>query len=270
MPIHPSSIIDKSAKIAPDAEIGPFCTVGEGSEIGPGTRLISHVAVGPRTKIGAHNTIYPQAAVGYDAQDKKAKMNKGFLSIGDDNVIRECVTIHTGSLEGSTTKVGDRNFFMNFSHVGHDCVIGNDVIVTNAVQLGGFVQVEDKAVMGGVMGVHQYVRIGRLAMVGGMSKVTNDVPPFSLCDGNPFRLRGLNIVGLRRAGFDSKRVQAVKKAIKILFMSGLNRAHALAEVKAEFLNNPDVAYLIAFIESSKRGVTRSEGVREGVAEEEAV
>ncbi len=264
--IHPSSVVDKKAEIAKDAEIGPFCVVGPDVTIGAGTRLWSHVVIGGRTTVGERCTLFPNVSLGLDPQDKKAKDVKGLLVIGNENIIHECVTMHSGSQNGSTTKVGDRNFFMNYSHIGHDCQLGNDIIVTNAVQLGGFVEVEDKAVFGGVMGVHQYVRIGRLSMVGGMSKVTNDVPPFSLCDGNPFRFRGTNLVGLRRAEFNSARIQAVKKALLLLFASGKNRSGTLDELKKEFHGNSDIDHLISFVQRSKRGVVRAASQREMVEE----
>lgn len=265
--LHPNSIIDKTAEIAKDVEIGPFCTVGPYAKIGSGTKLMSHVVVGASTTIGQRCLIFPNACLGLGPQDKKAKDKKGFLVIGDENVIREFVTMHAGSKEDSYTRVGHRNYFMNYSHVGHDCSLGNDIIVTNGVQLGGFVEIEDAAVLGGIMGVHQFVRIGRLAMVGGMSKVTVDVPPFSLCDGNPFRFRGTNIVGMRRAGFSAPHINAIKKALIILFASGRNRSGALADVKKEFKGNAEIAQLVAFIENSKRGLVRSATEKEAFAEE---
>ncbi len=217
--IHPSAIVDPRAQLADDVEIGPFCTVGPNVQIDEGTRLISHVAVDGFTKIGKRNQIYPFACLGFLAQHKRSNAPDATLTIGDDNVFREHVTAHVGSeVDQKKTIIGDRNLFLVASHIAHDCVLGNDIVMSNNATLAGHVRVEDKAIIGGLSAVLQFSRIGEGAMIGGMCGVTRDVIPYGLVMGGPrIGLGGLNLIGLQRAGYEKKDLLILQKAYKFLF-----------------------------------------------------
>ena len=203
--IHKTSIIDRNAKIGNNVKIGPFCNVGPGVELRDGVELISNVYIEGNTKIGKRTKIFPFASIGTQPQDLKYKGEKNFLEIGENNIIREYVTINPGTAGGgSLTKIGDRCLFMISSHIAHDCRIGNDVIIANNVPLGGHVTIEDSVIIGGNSAVQQFTRIGRLAMIGGMTGVLKDVIPFGLSFGNRNYLKGLNLIGLRRKKYENK------------------------------------------------------------------
>jgi UDP-N-acetylglucosamine acyltransferase len=236
MPIHPTAIIEDNVEIGPDCEIGAYAVVKR------------------FTKIGARNRIFEHAVVGGEPQDVKFRGEQSYLEIGNDNVIREFCTLHRASGEGETTRIGSRNFFMVGCHVAHNCVIDNDNIFANEVALAGHIVVEDHVFMSNNVGAHQFVRFGRHAMVGGKSKIVQDVLPFFTTDGNPPRLRGLNSVGLRRAGFSETARRALKDAYRMLFRSGFPIEETLREL--EDVDDENVAHLIAFIRGSKRGFTR--------------
>lgn len=258
-PIHPTAVIDPKAKIASGVEIGPYSVIGPNVTLGKGTRIHAHVIIDGYTTLGERCEIFVGACLGMVPQDKKFKAETvSYLKIGDDNVIRENVTMHVASIAGAATVVGSRNYLMVGAHIGHDCVLGDDITIANDCALGGHVRIEDKAVIGGLTGIHQFARIGKLSMVGGKSKVVVDVPPFSVCDGHPARFYGLNSIGLKRAGYSSKASLEIKKALKILFASGLNLSGAADRVRSEFAGNADVDYLLAFIDASKRGVARDD------------
>ncbi|HTL71164.1 MAG TPA: acyl-ACP--UDP-N-acetylglucosamine O-acyltransferase [Candidatus Eisenbacteria bacterium] len=254
--VHETAVVSAGARLGDGVEIGPYAIVGPEARIGRGTRLSAHVVVEGRTTIGERCVVYPGACLGTPPQDKKWKPCDSRVEIGDDNVIRECVTVHLGSKPGSVTRLGNGNFLMVGSHVGHDSVLGNNVTMANSVALGGFVQVDDGAVIGGLAGVHQFCRIGKLAMVGGLSKVVADVPPYSVCDGNPARFYGVNAVGLKRSGFSSKDLAEVKKALTLLFASGLNLQNALKRVGEECSRSPELETILSFVRGSKRGIVR--------------
>ena len=236
MPIHPTAIIEDNVEIGPDCEIGAFAVIKR------------------FTKIGARNRIFEHAVVGGEPQDVKFHGEQSYLEIGDDNLIREFCTLHRASGEGETTRIGSRNFFMVGCHVAHNCVIGNDNIFANEVALAGHIIVDDHVFISNNVGAHQFVRFGRHAMVGGKSKIVQDVLPFFTTDGNPPRLRGLNSVGLRRAGFSETARRALKDAYRMLFRSGIPSEEALK--KLEQIDDENVSHLIAFIRASKRGFTR--------------
>jgi len=236
MPIHPTAIIEDNVEIGPDCEIGAFAVIKR------------------FTKIGARNRIFEHAVVGGEPQDVKFHSEQSYLEIGDDNLIREFCTLHRASGEGETTRIGSRNFFMVGCHVAHNCVIGNDNIFANEVALAGHIIVDDHVFISNNVGAHQFVRFGRHAMVGGKSKIVQDVLPFFTTDGNPPRLRGLNSVGLRRAGFSESARRALKDAYRMLFRSGIPIEEALK--KLEQIDDENVSHLIAFIRASKRGFTR--------------
>lgn len=254
--IHPTAVVDKEAQIGAHVAIGPYSVIGPHVKVGAGTRIASHVVLDGYTTIGKDCRIFSGACLGTAPQDKKYKDMKSFLIIGNENTVREYVTMNTGSAEGSKTVLGDRNFIMIGVHIAHDCVLGNDITIANAVGLSGHVHVDDKAVIGGMTGVHQFTRIGRLSMTGGVSKVTTDISPFSICDGNPVRFYGVNSVGLKRAGYTSEQSLEIKKALKILLASGLKSSTAVDKVKKECKKNVDIDHLLDFIANSERGVTR--------------
>ncbi|MGH7197156.1 MAG: acyl-ACP--UDP-N-acetylglucosamine O-acyltransferase [Candidatus Omnitrophota bacterium] len=254
--IHPTALIDKKARIGEGAEIGPYSVIGPDVTIGAGTRILSHVVIEGAAEIGERNVIHHGACIGTPSQDMKTQAVRSSLKVGSDNIIREYVTINLGSGESTKTIVGDWNFLMIGAHVGHDCTLGDHVTIANNCLLGGHVTVEDNAVLGGLSGVHQFVRIGKFAMIGGKTRIVMDVPPFSLCNGNPAKFYGINTVGLRRGGFTPEERLALKKAFKVLSQRGRSQADALAELRNEFKNNLPIQHLVSFIEKSKRGVMR--------------
>ncbi|MBQ9358156.1 MAG: acyl-ACP--UDP-N-acetylglucosamine O-acyltransferase, partial [Abditibacteriota bacterium] len=225
--IHDTAIIAPTAEIEDNVTIGPYCVIGDNVHIGDGSCLQNHVVIVRDTFIGRNNRIHSGAVLGDDPQDLGYGGEQCFLRIGDDNQIREYATIHRGSREGQTTQVGNSNLFMAYSHIGHDCVVQNHVICTNYAGISGHCVLEDYAIIGGLAGLHQYVRVGKMAMVGGASKVNIDVPPFTLCDGNPLRIRSVNSVGLRRRGVSKESIEVLREAVRLLYLSGLNRKTAL-------------------------------------------
>lgn len=255
MNIHPTAIISSKAEIAEDVTIGPYSVIEDDVVIGEGCNIASHVVIKQFTKIGKRNRIAEHAVIGGLPQDVKFKDEKSFLEIGDDNLIREFVTLHRGSSEGKVTCVGSRNFIMVGVHIAHDCVVGDDNIFANGVALAGHIIVEDNVFFSSNVGGHQFVRFGRFAMVGGKSKIVQDVLPFFTTDGNPAYVRGLNVVGLRRAGFTLEQRQALKRAYTLLLRSGLLLEDAL--VCLERLNDENVNHLINFIKGTKRGFIRA-------------
>lgn len=256
MAIHPTAVVDPSAKIDPSAEIGPYAIIGPDAVIGARTKVGAHAVV-EYAALGADNVLHPGCFVGTPPQDLKYAGEKTRLVMGDKNTVRECVTLNRGTAQGGgVTKIGSNCLFMTSSHVAHDCEVGNGVIVVNAVALGGHVHVGDCAVLGGMAGVHQFVRIGRFAMLGGGSMNGQDVLPFATTQGDRAVMRGLNLLGMRRGGFTREAVSALKDAYKTLFLAGLTQTEALARLKASGPTK-EVQEWIGFIESAgKRGVTR--------------
>jgi len=256
MKIHPTAVIDKKAKLADDIEVGPYTIIGPDVEIGRATKLSSHVVIEGNTCIGDKCNIFTGACVGSIPQDLKYKGARSILKIGCDNIIREYVTLNPGTDEGGITSIGDKNLFMAYSHVAHDCKIGSGCIIANSGTLAGHVTLEDKVVIGGLAAIHQFTRVGKLAIIGGCSKVVQDIPPFSTCDGHPARVYSLNLVGLKRSDIDKQSQAALKKAFKILFHSGLCLKNAVDKTKQEIGLFREVEYLLDFIKNSKRGVCR--------------
>ncbi len=255
--IHPSAVVDRRAKLAEDAVIGPFCTVGPEVELGPGVSLRSHVHVVGHTTVGPRTRVFPFVVLGEEPQDKSFSGEETALTIGADNVIREHTSIHVGTPSGGgCTRIGDDNLIMNGAHIGHDAQIGSHVIVASHVAIAGHASVEDYAVIGGLSGIHQYARVGESAMVGALSGVTLDAPPFSLVSGERATLRGLNVVGLRRRGVPADVREELKRAFHILFHAKLRLEPALEQVRAAGFGSDEVRRLVAFFESSERGVSR--------------
>ena len=253
--IHPTAVVSPQAQIASDASIGPYVVIEGDVIIGEGCEIASHVVIKQFTTLGRRNRVYEHAVLGGLPQDVKFKNETSRLVIGDDNLIREGVTLHRASGEGETTSIGSRNFLMIGVHIAHNCVIGDDNVFANEVALAGYIAVEDHVFLSNNVGAHQFVRMGRYAMVGGKSKIVQDVLPFFVTDGNPPRVRGLNTVGLRRAGFTPAERSALKQAYRILFRSRLPLEDALQEMAQ--LGDHHVEHLIDFIRGSQRGFSRA-------------
>ncbi|HVO25773.1 MAG TPA: acyl-ACP--UDP-N-acetylglucosamine O-acyltransferase [Candidatus Margulisiibacteriota bacterium] len=252
MPIHPTAMIDARAEIHPEADIGPYVVVDGPVHVGPRTRVLAHATLTGWTAIGADNVIHMGAVVGHTPQDLAFTGEESYLRIGDRNVIREHVQIHRGTKPGSATEIGSDNYFMGNSHVGHNCRVGNGVIVANGALFGGYVEVEDHVFVSGNCVVHQFVRIGRLAILRGLSRTSRDVPPFCIMDAT-HTVRAINRVGLRRAGFTAAQIRALRNAFVRLFGHPGNLSKAIAALESEPVS-AEVRHLIDFIRASKRGV----------------
>lgn len=254
--IHSSAVIHPSAELGADVKIGPYVVVGADCKVGDGTFLESHVVIKDFTELGANNHIHPQAVIGGEPQHTAYKGEKTFTRIGDNNVIRECVTIHRGTSQGANeTVIGSNCMLMAYAHIAHDCVVGDKVIMANAVQLAGHVEIGNNVIISGLSAVQQFVRIGEYAFLGGASGYKLDVPPFMLAHGVRGMLFGPNLIGLRRNGFTSEACKGLKKAYKIIFRSGLTKDQGMEQVENELPNIPEVARLLEFIRESKNGVT---------------
>ena len=254
--IHSTAIIDPSAVIAPDVQIGPYCIIGPNVTIGAGTQLHSHVVVGGYTRIGEHNEIFQFASVGEVCQDLKYAGEETWLEIGDHNKIREHCSLHRGTVQDrSETTIGSRNLFMAYVHVGHDCVIGNDCILANQVTLAGHVTLGNHAILGGLSAVHQFCHFGDHAMAGGGSIITKDTPAFVMINGNPAEARGLNLVGLKRRGFSREAIAALTTAYKLVYRQGLTVEQAISDMRSRF-DLPEVVQFADSIERSTRGIVR--------------
>ncbi len=253
MKIHPTAIIHPSAELAEDVEVGPYCIIEEDVKIDSGTRLLANVIVDKWTTIGKNNIIHYGAVIGHDPQHTKYDGSHTYTRVGDNNVIREYVTIHRSFLAEQATVIGDNNFLMAMSHMGHDTKVGSNCIIANGTLLGGHVVVDDRAYLSGNVAIHQYCQIGTLAMIAALTRITMDVLPFSIIEGDSF-FRGINVVGLRRAGFSPERRKHIEEAFRILLWRNLTTPEAIKEM--ERLNSPDVALIIEKIQSSKRGFCR--------------
>ena len=250
--IHPTAIVDKNSKISKNVEIGPYCIIGSDVEIGSNSKLHSHISIKGRTKIGKNNEIFPFVSIGTSPQDLKYKGEKNSIIIGDNNKLREYVNINPGTLQGGTiTKLGNNNLLMVYCHIAHDCNIGNGIVLANNVQVGGHVKIEDNAIVGGSCAIHQFSRIGKLAMVGGMTGVLSDVIPFSLSLGNRNNLVGLNLIGLRRAKISNDDIKILQKSYNVIF-SNQNFRSNIENLNTDLKNNKYVKIIIDFINSDKK------------------
>jgi UDP-N-acetylglucosamine acyltransferase len=254
MGIHRTAIVDKSAEIDPSADIGSGVVIERGVRIHPGVRIMSNAYIFRGTEIGEGTVVHNGAVIGDEPQDHSYKGAETFTKIGKNNVIREYVTIHRGTTEGSSTIIGDNNFLMVQSHVGHNCVIEDDVVIANGALLAGHVRVEKEAFISGNVVFHQFCRVGRLVMIGGFTGVNKDVPPYMLVRG-PSVVRGVNLVGLRRAGFSREVIKEIREAYKILFLSGMSTREAIAKIKDSF-HSDEIAHFISFVEASERGICK--------------
>ncbi|GEN28105.1 acyl-[acyl-carrier-protein]--UDP-N-acetylglucosamine O-acyltransferase [Halovibrio variabilis] len=254
--IHPTALVDSTARLADDVEVGPFSIIGPDVTIGAGSVIGPHVVIKGPTTLGKRTRIFQFASVGEDCQDKKYAGEPTRLVMGDDNVIREGATIHRGTVQDrSETTIGSRNLLMAYVHVGHDCVIGNDCILANQVTLAGHVTVGDYVILGGLAAVHQFCHFGDHAMAGGGSIITKDTPAYIMINGNPAEARGLNLVGLKRRGFSHEAISALTAAYKMVYRQGLTTEQALVEMRSRF-ELPEVEHFAASIERSTRGITR--------------
>jgi len=252
VPIHPTAVVDRGASLDPTADIGPYVVIDGPVEIGPRTRVMAHAVLLGHTVLGADNVIHPGAVLGDVPQDLKYAGAPTGLRLGDRNVVREHAELHRATAPETWTVVGDDNYLMSGSHVAHNCTIGNETVIASGVLLGGHVTVGDHVFLGGGCVVHQYTRVGRLAIMRGLARTSRDVPPFSVLDGT-HTVRGLNRIGLRRAGFDAARMRALANAFRILFRVRTHLGQAITRVEAE-CRSPDVDELLAFIRAAKRGV----------------
>ncbi len=255
--IHQTALISKKAKLADGVSIGPYAIIGDNVQLASGVKVYSHCVIEGNTTVGKNCEIFTGAIVGSRPQDLKYKGEKSFLEIGDNNIIREYCTFNPGTMEGSKTVIGNNNLFMAYAHVAHDCVVGNGCVIANNGTLAGHVIVEDDVVIGGLAAVHQFVRIGRLSIIGGCSKVVQDIPPYSTCDGHPARLYGLNLVGLKRHNLPKESIVNLGHAFKILFNSGLSPKHALAKIEEQKYEDAEIDYLLNFVRNSSRGMAHS-------------
>src|SRR5580658_2963384 len=253
---HSTAIIHPNAKIGAHCEIGPYCVIGEHVVLGEKCKLHSHVVIDGHTKLGKGNEIFPFASIGLKTQDLKWKGGITRTEIGDGNTFREYVTIHSATSDGEVTRVGSNNTILAYCHIAHNCVLGDKIIMSNVATLAGHVVVEDFAVIGGLAAVHQFCRIGKMAMVGGCSKVVQDVPPFMMADGNPAETRTINKTGMERNGISEAAQSALRSAYKILFREGLTVSNAISKVEKKLPPLPEVKHLVQFVRASERGISK--------------
>jgi UDP-N-acetylglucosamine acyltransferase len=256
--IHPTAIIDPKAEISEGVEIGPYSVIEKNVLIGEGTKIGPHVVIREGTYIGKQCQISQFASIGEAPQSVGYKGEKTFLQIGDHNIIREFVTLHRGTIKGGgKTVIGNENFLMAYSHVAHDCQIGNQVVMANGATLAGHILIEDFAIIGGLSAIHQFCRVGTYAIIGGITGVLMDIPPYTKAQGDRAKLFGLNTIGLKRANFSEETLKALKKAYRIIFRSSLTLEKAMKRVvEDEISQTPEVQHFLQFIQCSKRGITR--------------
>ena len=254
--IHPTAVIQEGARIGEDCRIGPYCVIGPNVILGTGCELHSHVVIDGHTEIGSENTFYPFASIGLRTQDLKWDGGTTWTRVGSDNTFREYVTIHSATADGGATVIGSHNNLLAYTHVAHDCQLGDHIIMSNVGTLAGHVIVEDCAIVGGLAAVHQFCRIGTMSIIGGCSKVVQDVPPYMMLDGNPAATRTLNKEGLKRNGVNEDTQKSMRQAYRILFRSEQTFTNAVKQVRADVATSPELEHLLAFIESSERGIAK--------------
>ena len=254
--IHPTAVIQEGAQIGEGCRIGPYCVIGPNVILGAGSELLSHVVIDGHTEIGSENTFYPFASIGLRTQDLKWDGGTAWTRVGSNNTFREYVTIHSATADGDATVIGSHNNLLAYTHVAHDCQLGDHIIMSNVGTLAGHVTVEDRAIVGGLAAVHQFCRIGTMSIIGGCSKVVQDVPPYMMVDGNPAATRTLNKEGLKRNGLDEDTQKSMRQAYRILFRSEQTFTNAVKQVRADVATSPELEHLLAFIESSERGIAK--------------
>lgn len=254
--IHPTAIVHPWAKLGVGVKLGPYSVVGEHVELGDGCVVGPNVLIEGRTTIGKNNRFFHGATIGTPPQDLKYQGEVSYLEIGDDNTFREFTTVNLATGQGEKTKIGSGCFIMAYAHVAHNCVIGDDVVLANAVNLAGFVTIEDHAIIGGVTPVHQFVRIGKYAFVGGGSRIERDIPPFIKAAGNPTRVYGINTIGLERRGFSPEKRAMIKSMFNVLYRNDLNVSQVLDQLRNGRFEDPERQILVDFLEASERGITK--------------
>ena len=254
--IHPTAVIQEGARIGEGCRIGPYCVIGPNVILGTGCELHSHVVIDGHTEIGSENTFYPFASIGLRTQDLKWDGGTTWTRVGSNNTFREYVTIHSATADGDATVIGSHNNLLAYTHVAHDCQLGDHIIMSNVGTLAGHVIVEDRAIVGGLAAVHQFCRIGTMSIIGGCSKVVQDVPPYMMVDGNPAAMRTLNKEGLKRNGVNEDTQKSMRQAYRILFRSEQTFTNAVKQVRADVATSPELEHLLAFIESSERGIAK--------------
>ena len=254
--IHPTAIVDSSAELGAGTIVGPYCVVGAGVALGRDCWLQNHVTLCGPLQAGARNKFYAYCSIGQQTQDLKYAGEPTYLEIGDENTFREFVTVNRSTTGAGKTRIGSCGNFLAYSHIGHDCTVGDAVVFSNNGTLAGHVQIGDHAIMGGLTAVHQFCRIGRFAITGGCSKIVQDVPPFMIADGNPAEVRGINLIGLERNGFTAESVKVIKEAFRLIYRSKYNTRQALEAVRKELAPTAEVTQIIEFIEKSERGIIR--------------
>jgi UDP-N-acetylglucosamine acyltransferase len=253
----PTAVVHPRARIGAGCVIGPYCVIGENVTLGGNCRLHSHVVIDGHTTLGEANEIFPFACIGLKTQDLKWKGGVTRVQIGSHNTFREYVTVHSATGDGEATVIGSHNHFLAYSHIAHNVTLGDHIIMSNVATLAGHIVVEDRAVIGGLAAVHQFCRIGTMAIVGGCSKVVQDVPPYMLADGNPARTRTINKVGLERNGVSDEAQAALKQAYKLLFRGGLTIPNALSRIESDLPPLPELRRLLDFVRASERGISKS-------------
>jgi UDP-N-acetylglucosamine acyltransferase len=254
--IHPLAVVDSGAELGADVTIGPFCAVGPNVRLGDRVKLRSHVNVEGHTTLGAGCEVWPFANVGGKTQDLKYKGGAPRLVVGENTVIRECATLNCATYDGGETRVGSKCLIMAYSHVAHDCIVGDRVIMANNATLAGHILVEDDVILGGLAAIHQFVRIGRMSILGGYTKAVKDVPPYMMADGDPLKVYGPNKIGLERHGVPPETQHALKEAYKIVFRMDLTIAKALERIEAELAPAPEIRNFVEFIRKSERGISK--------------
>ena len=254
--IHPTACVHPNAKLESGVVVGPYAIIGENVKIGEDTVISNGCVIDGKTRIGKRCRIFTGAVIGSEPQDLKYKGEKTQIIVGDDNTIREYVTINLATGEKGKTVIGNNNLLMAYSHVAHDCVVGNQAVIANVGTLAGHVSVEDRAIIGGMVAIHQFARVGKMSITGGCSKVTQDIPPFSIIDGHPAKVYGLNSIGLKRAEVPAESVKNLKSAFKILFKMKIATSSAFRRIKESIPDDPYVSYLLKFIRKSERGICK--------------
>jgi len=254
--VDSKAIVSPSAQLGNDVEVGPYAIIGDNVKIGAGCIIDSFAQVLGYTEIGKKTHIFPYAVVGNIPQDLKYKGEKSFLIIGENNRIREFVTINPGTDKDSTTEIGNGNLLMAYSHIAHDCKIGNNNILANVATLAGYVDIGSNVVIGGLVAIHQFCRLGDFSIIGGCSKVVQDIPPYSMCDGHPAEIRGINSLGLKRSAFSTDTIKILKNAFKTLFFEEHSFSEAKLIVQKDFPSSKELELLLEFISSTKRGISK--------------
>jgi len=254
--IHSTAVIHPKAQVGADCRIGPYCVIGEHVVLGERCQLHSHIVIDGHTTLGCENQIFPFASLGLQTQDLKWKGGITRLQIGDRNTFRESVTVHSATSDGDATIVGSDNHILAYSHIAHDCRLGDHIIMSNVGTLAGHVTVGDYAVVGGLAAIHQFCRIGTMSMIGGCSKIVQDVPPYMIVDGNPGETRTVNKIGIERNGVSEEAQDALRRAFKILFREGLTISNAVVKIEADLPPLPEVKHLLDFARTSERGLSK--------------